>query len=317
MVKKIFTSRIFRILVSLVLIYFAFKKVDLRSLWQQLQQIKLWFILVNILLSLLATTLVSFRWSLLLTKKPKLKDIIIFTKSSLVSGFYGLFFNTSVAGDLFKWMIIDEKYPDIPKSKILASVFLDRFIGLSMFVFVGTGMVFLVGVDKGFIPLWIKLAFLALFTVCLIFYLLLFSGRLASLKLWNFRLVKKIKSVAELVSKDNKIQILKSLLLCFVSEFFWIIQIWFISWYFGAGLSIWSVFIFLPIMSMILALPISFAGFGAREQLYLIFFTGLATSTESLLLTSTFSGILGIIVALLSGLLSLTPDFRKSRLGDK
>ena len=312
-IKKIFSSRIFRLILSLVLIYFAFKKVNVFSLWQQLRQTSWWFILINILLSLISTTLISFRWSLLLIKKAKLKDIFIFTKSSLVSGFYGLFFNTSVAGDLFKWIIIDEKYPKIPKSKLLASVFLDRFIGLSMFVFVGTIMVFLVKIDKGFIPLWIKIAFLAMFVGCLVFYLLLFFGNLSNLKLWNFKLIKKIKSVTELIHEENKSQILKSLIICLVSDFFWVVQIWFISWYFGTGLSVWSIFIFLPIISMILALPISFAGFGAREQLYLLFFTALATSTESILLTSTFSGILGIIMAFGGGLISLTPDFRKSR----
>ena len=127
-------------------------------------------------------------------------------------------------------------------------------------------------------------------------------------------MIKKINSMADLVHKENKLQILKALMVSFVSEFFWIVQIWFISWYFKADLSVWTVLIFLPIISMILTLPISFAGFGAREQLYLLFLTGLAASTESLLLTSTFSGILGIIMALLGGLVSLTPDFRKSRL---
>jgi glycosyltransferase 2 family protein len=314
MLKKIFNSRIIRLLISAVLIYFAFKKVNIFSLWQQLRGMSWWFLMINILLSLISTFLISFRWSLLLIKKPLLKDVIVFSKSGLVSGFYGLFFNTSVAGDLFKWIIIDEKYPEIPKSKLLASVFLDRFIGLSMFVIVGTVMVFLVKIDKGFIPLWIKVLFLVLFVVCLIFYLLLFFGNLSKLKLWSLKLLNRIKSVTELIHEENKVQILKSLMLCLVSEFFWILQVWFISWYFGAGLSVWSIFIFLPIISMILVLPISFAGFGAREQLYLLFFTALATSAESILLTSTFSGILGIIMALGGGLVSLTPDFRKNRL---
>jgi glycosyltransferase 2 family protein len=313
-IKKIFFSRIFRLILSLVLIYFAFKKVNVSFLWQQIRETSWWFLLINILLSLVSIVLISFRWSLLLIKKPYLKDINVFAKSSLVSGFYGLFFNTSVAGDLFKWILVDEKYPKIPKSKLLASIFLDRFIGLSMFVFVGTIMVFLVKIDKGFIPLWVKAVFLVLFVVCLVFYLLLFFGNLSKLKLWNLKLLNKIKSVAELVHEENKFQILKSLMLCLISEFFWIVQIWFISWYFRAGLSVWSIFIFLPIISMILALPISFAGFGAREQLYLLFFTALATSTESILLTSAFSGILGILMALIGGLVSLTPDFRKSRL---
>jgi glycosyltransferase 2 family protein len=314
MLKKIFGSRLLRISFSLILIYFAFKKVDIGSLWRQISGVSWWFVLIIIFLSFGATVLVSFRWSLLLIKKPKLRDVIVFSKSSFVSGFYGLFFNTSVAGDLFKWIIIDEKYPQIPKSKILASVFLDRFIGLSMFVFVGTVMIFLVRIDKGFIPLWLKLFFLILFLACIVFYLLLFLGNLSKLKLWDLKLIKKIKSAAELVHEENKFQILKSLMFCLVSDFLWVVQIWFISWYFKTGLSVWTFFIYLPIISLILALPISFAGFGAREQLYLLFFTGLAVSTESILLTSTFSGILGIIIALIGGLVSLTPDFRKSRI---
>jgi len=60
-----------------------------------------------------------------------------------------------------------------------------------------------------------------------------------------------------------------------------------------------------------LLLPISVAGFGAREQLYLFFFLKVGGIAEGILLTSTFSGILGIITALIGGLITLTPDFKK------
>ena len=170
MLKRIFGSRVFRICVSVVLIYLAFRKIDIVDLLGKLVGVDWWFVVLNIILSLVALCLISFRWSMLLIKKPKFRDVIVFTKSSLSASFYGLFFPTSVAADLLKWVIIDEKYPNIPKSKLLGSVILDRFIGLSMFIFVGLLMIFFGGGGK-YLPLWVKLLFSGLFFGCLIFYL--------------------------------------------------------------------------------------------------------------------------------------------------
>jgi hypothetical protein len=61
----------------------------------------------------------------------------------------------------------------------------------------------------------------------------------------------------------------------------------------------------MPIISLILVLPISWAGFGARENLFLIFFGQLGYPTEKLLLVSTFGGIMGILNALIGGLVLL------------
>ena len=66
----------------MALIYFAFRKVDIKSLLSQLIGIKLWFVLVVLVISLILNLLISFRWSLLLIKKPKFKDVLVFFKSS-------------------------------------------------------------------------------------------------------------------------------------------------------------------------------------------------------------------------------------------
>lgn len=312
MVKKIINSRILRILISVVLIYFAFRTVDVASLWRQLITMDWWFVVVTLFISLLGIALVSWRWSMLLIKKPKLNDVKVFNKSSLVGSFYSLFFPTSVAGDLLKWMIVDEKYPDLSKSRLVGSVILDRFIGMSMFIFVGFIMLVFGGIDKSLVPFWIWLVFLGIFLGCLLFYVGLYFFDLSKNKLWQTKFLKKFKDVAELINRENRKQILKAVAISLMSEILWICQMWFISWYFGTGLTIVSIFVFIPIISMILSLPISFAGFGAREQLYVLFFGAMATSIESILLTSAYSGVLGILVALIGGLFSLTPDFKKS-----
>ena len=72
---------------------------------------------------------------------------------------------------------------------------------------------------------------------------------------------------------------------------------------FGLPLTLLQVFIFMPVIALILILPISVAGFGAREQLYLYFFGQLGLPVEKILLVSTFSGVLGVISSLIGGLL--------------
>ena len=47
------------------------------------------------------------------------------------------------------------------------------------------------------------------------------------------------------------------------------------------------------------------AGFGAREQLYLFFFSQTGAFAEKILLMSTFSGVMGILGSLIGGLMLL------------
>jgi hypothetical protein len=206
---------------------------------------------------------------------------------------------------------VDEKYPEISKTKILGSVVLDRIIGLSMYMFLGLIMIVVALCSGTKIPLFIVLIFIGLFLGCLVFYIIIYGFNSKVDGFFKFKFLKRFENISELVKKENLVQITKCLALSSISEFVWVLQIWFISCYFGANLSFLSILVFLPVISMILILPISIAGFGAREQLYLFFFAGTAASPESLLLTSAFTGILGIINALIGGLMTLTPDFKK------
>ena len=311
MFKKIFKSKWFKISISLILIYLAFKKVDVVNLLRQLVGIKVWFLIINILICLMAVALGSYRWSLLLIKKPKLKDTWIFTKSSLAASFYGLFLPTSVAGDLLKWIIVDEKYPEIHKTKILGSVVLDRIVGLSMFMFVGLIMIIVALIYGVKLPILVVLLFGGLFLICLVFYIMIYFFNSKVNELFKFKFFKRFENISELITKENLGQIGKCLTLSLFTEFIWVAQMWFISWYFGANLSFFSILVFLPVISMILILPISIAGFGAREQLFLFFFVSGNVTKESILLTSTFAGMLGVVTALIGGLVTLTPDFKK------
>lgn len=312
MFKKIINSKLIKLLVSSVLIYFAFKRVDVVALIKDLSKVEWWFLAANIVISLMLSYLISWRWSLLLIKKPMFKDILLFFKSGLSASFYGLFLPSSaVAGDALKWIIIDEKYPEIPKSKLLGSILLDRFVGLTVFVVLGSVMIFLAGTKGIEIPLILQIIFVGLLIGCVIFYVAVIFFDIK--KVLKFKQLARFGGVLDLVDRENLGQIVKSLGVSLISDIFWVLQMWFIGWYFGTNLSFTSILIFLPVISTILALPVSFAGFGAREQLFLYFFATEAMSVESVLLMSTFAGILGVINSLIGGLVTLTPDFKRSR----
>lgn len=315
LVKKIFKSKILRLIFSVALIYFAFRKVDIKNLLNQLIGIKLWFVFVVLAISLVLNLLISYRWSLLLIKKPRFKDVLVFFKSSMMASFYGLVLPSAAATDVVKWLLIDQKYPQIPKSKMLGSVFLDRIIGLSTYIFVGLVFI-LIAKSKGIlIPEMIFYAILGLVIGFIIFYIFIYFFDIKK-TIFRFKIFKKFESISELVNRENLPQIFKGMLVAVFSEFGWVLQMWFISWYFGANLSIFSILVYIPIISLILILPISIAGFGAREQLYLFFFLPVGGVAEGVLLTSAFSGILGILISLLGGLITLTPEF-KNNLKDK
>jgi len=122
MLKKIFGSKLLRFIFSAVLIYFAFKKVDVIKLFEDIRRVPLWFVVTNIIISFFIVALISIRWSLLLFSKIKLKTILTFTRASFLASYYSLIFPTAVAGDVLKWVVIDHKYPEIPKTKVLGSI---------------------------------------------------------------------------------------------------------------------------------------------------------------------------------------------------
>ncbi len=309
MLRKIFKSKAFKFGISIILIYFAFRKVDMVLILRQLSGINLVYLMFWLFISIISTVLLSYRWSLLLIKKPKISDIVVFAKSIWSASFYGLFVPTSAAGDLFKWIIIDEKYPKIPKAKLGASILLDRFIGMSMLVLFGFVSQFFATSLGLTVPFLVRIAIGVVLAGCLVFYGLVFFGK--GDLLFQIKIFAKLKNIGELVDKKNIPQILKCLAVSLISDFLWIWQMWAIGNYFGTNISFVEILIYLPVISTILILPISIAGFGAREQLYLYFFVSQGSSPESVLLMSTISGILGILNSLIGGLVALTPEYKK------
>ncbi len=303
-IKALLGSKWFRSGISIVLIYLAFRKVDFNGLVAEIVQVPWWFTVLMVGYFCVVSVLGAYRWSLLLVKRPDWQDVWVFSRSTFIGGFYALFFPSGFAGDLFKWMYLTDKYPHLTKTKLLGSALLDRVVGFTAFIV----FAFAASIVAKFIgfkfPGYIFWLFLGLFVGVIIFYVLIMVFE-AEKWLDNIKFLKKLDQVIELIKGENKGQLIKALVVALVSEVAWLAPIWVMSNAIGAGMSLVSVFVFMPVIALILVLPISIAGLGAREQLFLYFFGQIGILPVKALAVASYNGIISVLVYLIGGLFLL------------
>lgn len=303
MIKKILTSKITRYIFSIILLYFAFQKVNIISLLKDLVTVPWWS--VPALLAYLSITMFigGWRWAILVLNKVTIYDVLLFTKTNYLGGFYGMFFPTPFAGDLIKWTTLLSKYPNVSKVRLAGTILIDRVIGFTALCVVAL-IALVVGKIYGyFLPYYLWWVFLLINLGLIVFYVLTFTIDFQKLIL-RFKKLDKIGEIVGLLHNANKKDLVFVFVLCLISEPIWMATTWLISLIFGLNMRLLDALIFLPIIALILVLPISVAGFGARETLFVYFFSQLGLPVDKILAVSTFNGILGIFGSLIGGLLT-------------
>ena len=302
--KTILFSKWSRMILSTFLIYFAFRKADLLKLLSNLSSVSWQLVVVLILLSVISMLIGGLRWAILVLGKVNFNDIFIFTKASFTGTFYALFFPSSVGGDLLKWTTLLKEYPLISKLKLAGTALIDRVIGFSAFAFLALISLTVGKIYRYQFPSIIFWLFLGLNIGLIIFYILVFSLDFEKI-IAKYKFLSKLLEVVDLLKNSNKKRIIICFLISILAQPFWMMISWYMFISLGIEIKPIQIFIFMPIISLILTLPISWAGFGARENLYVYFLAPLGYSVEKLLFVSTFGGVIGILVALLGGLMLL------------
>lgn len=302
--KKVLFSRWARMFLSALLIYFAFRKADLPQLWSNLASVSWQLVTVLVLLNIISMLIGGLRWAILVLGRANLKDVLIFTKASFTGSFYALFFPSSVGGDLLKWTTLLKNYPQISKLKLAGTALIDRVIGFSAFSLMAMISLILGKILKYQFPDILFWLFLGINIALIIFYLFVFRLNFEKMA-GKYKFLNKLLEIVDLLKNSNKKRIILCFLISMLAQPFWMMISWYLFNSLGIDLKLIQVFIFMPIISLILILPISWAGFGARENLYLYFLVPLGYSAEKLLFASTFSGVMGILMALIGGLMLL------------
>jgi uncharacterized protein (TIRG00374 family) len=264
------------ILVSLVFLYLAFRKVDYTELWQALKGANYWFIIPTVILGIFAMWMRAFRWKYMVNPIKKVGLGRLF--SSVLIGFMANNVLPARLGEFIRAYSLGSK-ENISKSASFATIVVER-------LFDGFAILFILWVTLFLFPFpdWVKRAsnlFLVMNLAMLSFLIFLEVRTDSTMKFFQFvlkflphRLRIKVEEI--LLKFISGLKVFRD-----VSSLIWIltwsILIWgvtgisihFIFLAFGLHLPIYASFILLVILCLGMMLPAS-PGFVGTFQFFCI-----------------------------------------------
>ena len=297
-------STLLKGLISILLLAYLFYKVDLKEVWQHLQQANIFYLLGALGLCLIGQVLCACRWKILarlMDFHNNLKEFVIYYFAGM---FFSLFLPTLIGGDVAKCYYLARG-----KNKTLQAiitVLADRGTGLIALILMAWGSLFLMdGVPVPAQFTWgIKAAGIAMIAGLIAPF---FAGDLLA------RLGGRTIELSLIYWKRPGV-LLNSILISFLFQMTVIIIHILIG--LSLGLTIpWKFYFFLvPVVAAASMLPVSLSGLGVREGAY-VYFLSLASIPQSEALTFAFGWLFVAFASSLIGGLALfkTPAGIKKR----
>ena len=295
--KKI--AVLLKVIVSLGLITFLINQVDFKAIVNILKNVDITMIIYAMILLTIQVFIATTRWQFVL----KCQKIMLDYKNTLQILWSGLFFNqampSSVGGDVIRGYYL--KKQGITLGRATLGVLMDRLfgmVGLALLVVASLPLLFELINDSIarsgvlIIALGISLALLFIF----------FTDKLPG----NFSHLKVIRGFYSL-SQDGRHCISKNyngLIIIIISIFIHLISVVTVmTMAIGLGINVeWSGFLLIiPLVTLMMVVPISIAGWGVREGVMVVGFGYLGVAPEAALALSILYGLLMLVVALPGG----------------
>jgi uncharacterized protein (TIRG00374 family) len=305
MKKQLFLT--IRIAVAVGLLAYLSTNIDLLQFWDQVRNARFHFVLFSFALFFIIAVLSVLRWKLLLgvyDVKPS-----FYALGKLF--FIGLFFNNAMpgltGGDIIKAYYVTKETTH-SKPETIISLLMDRIVGMVALLTMGT------------ISLLFNLQNQALQKITLVIIAILMSIIIFIPIFFQKNMLTRIPVVTKLLGilpfsemlvriynafyeyKSHSGILVSGLILSLFIQGINIVMIFFL----GLSISLHSVrlihyFLFIPIITVITAIPISIAGLGVSEQLFIYFFGLIGANKESALAIA----IMGRLIVLMWSLLGL------------
>lgn len=263
----------FKLIVSLLLIYFLINKLDINSI-QYLGWKFLFPFTISICINLIALFLMSIRWKLLCIEFLKIQPESKFLyRFYLIGSFFNIFLPGAIGGDVMRTRMLIKKYLVSIKSATYITLS-ERILGLyGLFLLLGLGMLFRTFPEK--MPYLSQLSnyFFYLF---LLFLLLLLP------------FVKKILAVKNI--KISLVFILQTIFILLIAQFGDIIVANIFISFMDVHIPFTAVIFIMPLVYLATVMPISLGGLGVREGTFagLMLLYGVPVSTSVLIALSMY-----------------------------
>ena len=298
-----------RILTSLGLIGWILLKVDRRELADSLKHINYWYLTAALAAYLMVNALCTWRWQILLAARSIRSGFWKLFRYFLNGLFFGNFLPTTVGGDLARaYLVVDDCNK---RSEALASVLVDRFVGL--FGVIITGVIGLVLVAKTGQEVSLLKGMVICTAAALIFVALFMNKPLVKKFRWMLKLPLVEKAEHHLIDFYHSIYVYRThkavIFLAFVQsllvQLFVVFSALLIAKSLGISISIIPFFLYMPVIGAVSMIPLSINGWGLQEGAFIVFFGRAGLGRPEALSLGFVYHLVAVTISLLGGLLWL------------
>jgi len=300
-----------KVVVTLALLVVVIWTVDLKQVWQTLATANWGALLVALALYQLGMLIRSYRWYALLEAQKARVPLIRLLVLYYVGAFFSNFLPSGFGGDVIKMYELARYSANGPMA--VSTVVADRIIGLvALFVMA------LVALPFGWrmVPPSLVLVLLALILGLGLGLWLFLNRRLVEALAERVGLVRRvlahprIAALYESFHNYTGTALLRSMLASVAFNLSLIVVQIYLGYAVHIHISPAYYFLFVPILSSLLALPISIGGFGVREGGYVLLFGQAGVEANQAIAMSLLFYALGLATGIIGGVLYLVQSAR-------
>jgi hypothetical protein len=277
--KQLFN--ILKIVVSIGLLAFIFSTLDRAAFIQAVSRANPWWLLVALAMMMLGVIIRAWRWQILLDAIAVHVSLTELTNIYFIGFLFNNLLPSGLGGDAMRMVELSRHSERVTDA--VTSVVVDRFLGLSALQAIAL-MALLA--NWGAVPSAVAYFTVAIFLGGLVTGYLLINRALYVVlrtRVGLFRRLTDIKVIGNLAESFQRYPLSalgRAYLVAFLFNISLIAMNVFIGLGLGAKANLAHYAIFVPITSLVLLLPISFAGLGVREETYRRLFSQVGVPQE-------------------------------------
>jgi glycosyltransferase 2 family protein len=297
--------------ITVALLWWLSRKLDLGIVLQKVQMISVAAILLSVVLTFCGNVLAIVRWNIFV----KMTSIPARTSTILRYGLVGCFFNqalpSSLGGDGIRfWLLYRDK---VPASFALRSIFLDRLVGFALLLLLS-----LYGLPRLLRELFAVdfRVFLMGLACCLLLGAIALKtitdqkDRLNRYRIGRL-LVQIVGDLKLLIS--NYPRLIEVAAVSVLAQLTVFCVVWILVREFDPAVSFVDVLTVTPVIFILLIIPISIAGWGLREGLFLAGLGLIGVSHDAALISSILFGLVSLAASLIGGVIWIFDNLKVKR----
>jgi glycosyltransferase 2 family protein len=287
--------------VAIVLLWWLSRKLDFGLVAGRLRMLSPVAILLSIALTFCSNIIAIVRWKLLTDQVGIRIDKLKILRYGLIGSFFNQALPSSFGGDGIRfWLLYRDR---IPASLAVRSIFLDRFIGFVLLLVLSTyGLPRLLWQLLAIDPRLTWLGFVCGILLCVAGFAFVThqTKRLSGYRIG--RLLLQIVTDLKYLPM-NIWSLVQVALVSVAAQFLLFCVVWILVRQFDQAVSFVDVLIVVPVIFILLVVPISIAGWGLREGLFVAGLGLVGVSQDVALISSILFGVINLAASLIGGVI--------------